>query len=368
MASVTLQQVVKHYGDLPALKGLSLDVHEAEFFVIMGPSGAGKTTTLKVIAGIEPITSGSVLLDGADVTGLSPRDRDTAMAFESFSLYPHKTVFENIAFPLRAPRSRLREDQVRERVDAVAALLRIEQVLQRQPDQLSGGQRQRVALARAVVREPHVFLMDEPLSHLDARIRYRMRGELRRLADAVGVTSIYVTHDYVEALGLAERVAVLDHGELLQVDTPRTVFDRPASARVAQLIGQPEINLIEGGLVGSTFVSQDGALSIPLPPPAPGPPACPAGGKLLVGIRPHHVRLAAAPDANGNRGQVVSIEDHITKYLAMVRVGDSLLRVISASELKAQAGDVLRVQVAPHQCLVFDPTTHTLLGTLGGSA
>jgi multiple sugar transport system ATP-binding protein len=373
VARIRLKNLEKIYGQVRAVVDLSLDISDREFLVIIGPSGAGKTSTLKMIAGVEPVSGGAILIDDTNVTDLSPKDRDVAMAFESFSLYPHKNVFENIAFPLRAPGNHLEDEEIRERVLRVAQLLQIEPLLERRADQLSGGQRQRVALGRAVVREPKAFLMDEPLSHLDARIRHRMRGELRRLADTINVTSVYVTHDYVEALGLGDRVAVIDRGHLLQVGPARTIFDRPATSTVARLIGQPEINLFEGVVGhgdsdghtnGLTFRTTDGCFSIRVPESTQGGARL-NDRKVIVGIRPQHIQLSESQSRHReNQARLLGIEDHITKYLITLALGDSVVRVATSHRIGARAGDQITVQTAPDRCLVFDAATHETLGTL----
>lgn len=368
MATIDLKNVVKDFDGTRAVDDVTLTVGEGEFLVILGPSGAGKTTTLKLVAGVEKVTSGSIVLDGREITKMSPRERDVAMAFESFSLYPHKNVFENIAFPLRAPGRKFSDAEIKERVEQVAELLAIPHLLDRMADQLSGGQKQRVALGRAVVREPKAFLMDEPLTHLDTRIRYRMRAELRRLAETIGVTSVYVTHDYVEALGLADRVVVLDRGRILQVGPPSEIFNDPATTRVASLVGQPSINLLPGEIVRSdgagdlSFVSRGGTLTVPLGSEVPS--GLTPGEEMLVGIRPQHVDVFSA---NGNStAEVIAVEDQIVRAVLRVGNGDEELRVALHESVALVAGDKVGVRVDPAACLVFDPETKEIRGTLEG--
>ena len=243
-AEITVKELTKRYPNgFEAVKQLSLEIAEAELLVLVGPSGCGKTTALRMIAGLEDITSGDLFIGGRRMNDVPEKDRDIAMVFQNYALYPHMTVAQNIGFSLKLARTPKRE--LRERVRETARLLAIEQLLDRRPKQLSGGQRQRVAMGRAVIREPQVFLMDEPLSNLDAQLRVHMRGEIEALQKRLGVTTIYVTHDQVEAMTMGDRVAVLRDGELQQVDTPTQIYDRPANLFVAGFIGSPQMNLAQ---------------------------------------------------------------------------------------------------------------------------
>ncbi len=244
MATVEARDIRKSFGTVRAVDGVDLSTKEGEFLVLLGSSGCGKTTLLRMIAGLEKPTSGDVLIGGQVVNDLPPRARKIAMVFQSYALYPHMTVFKNIAFPLKA--QGMRTDAVRQRVEWAAALFGIELLLHRKPRQLSGGERQRVALARAVVREPAVFLLDEPLSNLDAKLRASARDELQQFQRRIGTTTIYVTHDQVEAMGLGDRIAVMQHGKVRQIGTPMEVYDEPADTFVAAFLGSPPMNLIEG--------------------------------------------------------------------------------------------------------------------------
>jgi len=244
MSSVRLDSVSKTFGATAAVDTLSLTIADGEFFVILGPSGAGKTTTLRLVAGLETPDGGAIHLDGENVTHAHPAERDVAFVFQQYSLYPHLTVFDNIAFPLRSPKRRIAEVDIRQRVEQVAAVLHIESKLARKATALSGGEMQRVAIGRALVRQPRVFLMDEPLSSLDAKLREELRIELKRLQRDLGATVIYVTHDQVEATTLADRIGILEGGRLLQVDTPQQIYDEPQSLQVAQRLGSPHINLL----------------------------------------------------------------------------------------------------------------------------
>jgi multiple sugar transport system ATP-binding protein len=244
MASISLQGITKRFGDVTAVDAMQLDIADGEFFVLLGPSGAGKTTTLRLIAGLEAPQSGRLRMNGEDVTTAPPAQRDCAFVFQQYSLYPHMSVYDNIAFPLRAPLRRIDEAEVRRRVLQVAGLLHIESKLQRKPTALSGGEMQRVAIGRALVRQPRVYLMDEPLSSLDAGLREELRVELKRLQRSSGATVVYVTHDQVEATTLADRIAILEHGRIRQVGTPQQIYEQPQSLDVAQRLGSPAVNVL----------------------------------------------------------------------------------------------------------------------------
>jgi multiple sugar transport system ATP-binding protein len=245
MAELVLQNLTKDYGKLRAANNISLKVEDGEFIVILGPSGAGKTTTLKLIAGVETPTSGMVYIGGKLMNAVEPHKRNVAMAFESYALYPHYTVRDNMAFPLKAPGRRFSQAEISQRVTDVAEMLNIQGLLDRLPKNLSNGQRQRVALGRAMVREPEVLLLDEPISHLDAKLRHRMRTEFKALESVIRFTTIYVTHDYLEALSLGDRLVVLQKGEIQQIGKPDEVFANPVNTFVAQILGHPQINLVE---------------------------------------------------------------------------------------------------------------------------
>ncbi|CDY76329.1 Dihydroxyacetone ABC transport system, ATP-binding protein [Caballeronia glathei] len=260
MAEIELRNVSKRFGAIVAVDDLSLDVKDGEFVVVLGPSGAGKTTTLRLIAGLEGPDSGDVLIDGEIATRVHPSERDVAFIFQQYSLYPHLSVFDNLAFPLRSPRRRQSEAHVRARVEAVAAMLHMEAKLANMATHLSGGEMQRVAIGRALVREPRVFLMDEPLSSLDAKLREELRVELKRLHRTIGATIVYVTHDQVEATTLADRIAILEHGRLVQIGTPREVYGNPACLSAARRLGSPPINLLPPAFFDASAVPADTAV------------------------------------------------------------------------------------------------------------
>jgi multiple sugar transport system ATP-binding protein len=284
---VRVENVTKVFeGGVKAVDDVSLEIADGEFMVLVGPSGCGKTTLLRMIAGLEQVSSGRVILGNDDVTDRSPRERDMAMVFQNYALYPHMTVGENLGFALKL--RKISKAERARRVGDVAAKLGLEELLDRKPGELSGGQRQRVAMGRAMVREPKAFLMDEPLSNLDAKLRVSMRGELARLHDRLRVTTIYVTHDQIEAMTLGQRVAVLRDGVLQQVDTPQTLFRRPANLFVAAFIGSPSMNLVEADVGNGVVRFADHEL--------PLPPGSDVSGHLIVGVRPTDFSDAASAD------------------------------------------------------------------------
>lgn len=293
MASVTLNAIDKRFGDLHIIKNVSVEIRDGEFCVLVGPSGSGKSTLLRIIAGLEEVTGGAVRIGAHDVTQLHPKDRDIAMVFQSYALYPQLTVRENMGFSLKlAKRPKAEIDRV---VNEIASSLALDKLLDRYPRQLSGGQRQRVAMGRAIVRKPSVFLFDEPLSNLDAALRHRVRGEIREMYERMRTTCVYVTHDQVEAMTLADRIVVLRDGSVEQVGTPAELYDRPANRFVAQFIGSPAINFFEGVAQvrgeRTTIRCADG-YEVPL---ASRPPVK-DGQEVVCGVRPEHIRVGAAQD------------------------------------------------------------------------
>lgn len=248
MSELTLKNITKTFGTITALNDVSFTVKDNEFFVLLGPTGAGKSTTLRIVCGLEKPDSGHVLLDGEICDEIAPADRDVAIVFQQYSLYPTMTVYENMAFPLKAPSRKVSKEQIKIKIESVAEKLRITHLLDRKTAQLSGGEMQRVSIGRAIVRRPRVFLMDEPLSNLDAKLREALRAELKHLQKEEGVTTLYVTHDQIEALTMADRIGVLNRGKLVQVGTPEDIYDRPANTYVAKLVGSPRINLLPGKL------------------------------------------------------------------------------------------------------------------------
>jgi multiple sugar transport system ATP-binding protein len=290
MAQVSLRNVVKRFDDTVAVRGIDLDISDKEFVVLVGPSGCGKSTTLRMIAGLEDITDGEIKVDGEVVNDVPPKDRDMAMVFQNYALYPHMTVFENMSFGLRL--KRFPKDEIKRRVNEAARILDLAELLDRKPRQLSGGQRQRVAMGRAIVRNPKVFLFDEPLSNLDAKLRVQMRTEIKRVHQKVKTTTIYVTHDQVEAMTLADRVVVMNGGTIEQVGTPHELYHRPRTRFVAGFIGSPAMNFIPCRLQGNgggLVARLSDALSLPVPADRTDRYRGAVGMDMIFGLRPEHI-------------------------------------------------------------------------------
>jgi multiple sugar transport system ATP-binding protein len=296
MAEVNLRKVIKRYDEVEAVRGIDLDIADHEFVVLVGPSGCGKSTTLRMIAGLEDITGGDILIGGDVVNDVPPKDRDIAMVFQNYALYPHMTVAENMSFGLRL--KRYPKAEIKARVDEAARMLDIVELIDRKPKQLSGGQRQRVAMGRAIVRNPKVFLFDEPLSNLDAKLRVQMRIEIKKVHQKVRTTTVYVTHDQVEAMTLADRVVVMNHGRIEQIGTPTELYHSPATRFVASFIGSPAMNFIPCQLEdagGKPQIRLSDKLAFPLPAArASRYQKIPRTDKLLLGIRPEHITEASA--------------------------------------------------------------------------
>jgi multiple sugar transport system ATP-binding protein len=290
--SISLRNLEKSFGDAVVVDNLSIEINDGELVVLLGPSGCGKTTTLRVIAGLEQATSGEILIDGQRVNDLPPQRRDVAMVFQSYALYPHMTVAENIAYPLRV--RKLAAQEIKKQVQQTAALLEMESLLARRPRELSGGERQRVALARAIVRHPKAFLMDEPLSNLDAKLRLQMRGELKHLQQNLGTTTVYVTHDQAEAMTLGHRVAVMNKGRLQQFDTPLQIYNRPANRFVAEFVGSPSMNLIAGTIDASASRFEGSGVSLQLARSEADRIKLGQSQQCIFGIRPEDVQVSTA--------------------------------------------------------------------------
>ena len=364
MATLILDRITKRYGAVPAVDGVDLTVADGELLAVVGPSGCGKTTVLRAIAGLESIDEGSIHIGDRDVTGVDAGDRNVAMVFQNHALFPHLTVAENIGFGLRARRTPTAE--VNRTVAEAAAVVGCADLLERRPDQISGGERQRVALARGLVRRPDVFLLDEPLSNLDAQLRMQMRRELRRLHQEVGGTMVYVTHDQVEALTLGDRVAVLSGGTLQQVGSPDEVYRRPANRFVATFIGSPAMNVLGAEFDGD--ILRAGPVTVPVPP---GTDRGRLGGaRLELGVRPEHLSLVdpgsgsdAGPDGASGRfdAEVLSVEVAGNEAFVQVRSGDAELTVRGDGETRPAPGDRVTVAVTADRIHLFDAATGTAL-------
>ena len=351
MADVELRGVAKSYdGKTRVIHGIDLDIRHGEFVVFVGPSGCGKSTLLRMIAGLEPISGGEVRIAGQRVNELPPRQRDIAMVFQDYALYPHKTLYENMAFGLRLRGTPAAE--IDRRVMDAAQLLRIDHMLQRRPAALSGGQRQRVAIGRAIVREPKVFLFDEPLSNLDAQLRNQMRSEIKRLHQRLGATIIYVTHDQVEAMTLADRIAVLSAGALMQYDTPDAVYNRPAALFVAGFTGAPPMNLADCTLLADGSADLGGT-QVGLPAVLSARAANVAG--LKFGVRPENIVLTA-PDGSAQRvsAQVQLLEPLGSETLVTLRIGSAEMVARCPASFRQPPGALLDVFLQPQHLHLFD--------------
>jgi multiple sugar transport system ATP-binding protein len=360
MAGVSYRGVEKRFDpQVLALRSLDLDVPDGAFLVLLGPSGCGKTTALRILAGLELPTAGEVHIGDRDVTRMQPRDRDVAMVFQSYALYPHMTVAENVGYPLRI--RGLGKAERRAQVLAVAESLEIAHLLERRPKNLSGGQRQRVALARAIVREPSVFLMDEPLSNLDAKLRTTMRGEIKRLQTRLATTTLYVTHDQAEAMTMADLVAVMRDGELQQLGSPDAIYDRPANRFVAAFVGSPPMNVLEGELEPDRQSLVVGGSRLALP--AAIYRACAAGSASVLGVRPEDLTVVAADagDDSSLRGEIYVVEPMGNETLVDVRIGEQRLMVRAPRSFSAAIGSPIGVRVSPESACFFRADGETAL-------
>jgi sn-glycerol 3-phosphate transport system ATP-binding protein len=344
MATVTLDGVRKSYGAREVVHGVSCAVADGELVVVVGPSGCGKSTLLRMVAGLEAFSAGTVAIDGRVIDGVEPKDRDIAMVFQNYALYPHMSVYNNMAYGLRMDRA-----LIRTRVERAAAILQIEGLLERKPRQLSGGQRQRVAMGRAIVRDPKVFLFDEPLSNLDAQLRVQMRVELKRLQQELGTTSIYVTHDQLEAMTLADRLVVMNAGTVDQIGPPLDLYERPATVFVAGFIGSPAMNLVAGRLdflgvaIGDLILAPGGQA---------GEPAGEPGRPVTVGLRPEHLKFAA----DGPIPLRTELLERLgADTIVHGRLADGTRLVArAAGTLTLRLGDTVRLSVAPGHIHLFD--------------
>jgi multiple sugar transport system ATP-binding protein len=330
VATVSIRAARKSFGSLEVLHGVSVEIEDAEFVVLVGPSGCGKSTLLRMIAGLENITAGEIAIGGRVVNTVAPKDRDIAMVFQNYALYPHMTVRDNMGFSMKlagAPK-----DLMEQEVQKAAAILGLGELLHRYPRQLSGGQRQRVAMGRAIVRHPQVFLFDEPLSNLDAKLRVQMRSEIKELHQRLKVTTVYVTHDQIEAMTMADKIVVMNHGNIEQAGPPLELYDRPANLFVAGFIGSPAMNLLRGSPGQGGFVTEGGAL-LPMPTSA-------NGAATIYGIRPEHMRLA--PEG-GIAATVQLVEPTGSETQVWARVGDTTLSCAFRERIAARPGDEIRI-------------------------
>ena len=345
MVGVSLRHVYKKYGELTVVDDVNLEVADEEFLVLLGPSGCGKTTTMRIVAGLETATSGDVMIGGRRVNDLLPRHRDVAMVFQSYALYPHMTVFENLGYPLRI--RKVPAAEMRKQVVDAARRVNIEELLDRLPKPLSGGQRQRVALGRALIRRPNLFLMDEPLSNLDAKLRVQMRGELKHLQHALKTTTIYVTHDQIEAMTLATRVAVMNKGVMQQLATPKEIYDNPANLFVAGFIGSPSMNFLKGDVASGVFAGKGARIT---------------GLRLrdtsdaTLGVRPEDLSVCGEPDGQIG-GEVFSLELTGDSSLLTLQVDGTHVMARVDKDVSAEIGAKVGLKANPARCFLFDTRT-----------
>ncbi len=348
MAGIELQNVSKRWGKFTGVDKFNLSIADQEFLVLLGPSGCGKTTTMRMIAGLEDATDGDILIGGRRVNDLDPKDRDIAMVFQSYALYPNMSVYENIRFPLKIRKVPQAEHDAR--VRRASAMVELDDFLDRKPAELSGGQRQRVALARAIVRQPSVFLMDEPPSNLDAKLRVSTRAQIKNLSHELKVTTIYVTHDQIEAMTLADRVVVMRHGLIQQVGTPTEIYDRPANTFVASFIGSPAMNLMSGRLTNGTFEGEHARIT-----GLAGP-----DGPVTLGFRAEDAALAQAPAEIA--APVYTMELLGDATMVTVRAGGALVAVKAPKDYRVQIGAGVGIRIPAAICHLFDEKTGERLG------
>ncbi|WP_171180498.1 ABC transporter ATP-binding protein [Ruegeria sp. HKCCD8929] len=340
MAEIQLRNVGKRWGAFVGVDNFDLTIADKEFLVLLGPSGCGKTTTMRMIAGLEDASEGDILVDGKRVNDLEPKDRDVAMVFQSYALYPNLNVYENIRFPLkvRGVDPATHDEKVRR----ASAMVELDDFLHRKPSELSGGQRQRVALARAVVRQPNVFLMDEPLSNLDAKLRVSTRAQIKNLSHELAVTTIYVTHDQIEAMTLADRVVIMKKGVVQQVGTPVDIYDRPANAFVASFIGSPAMNLIDGQISGGTFTADYTSISGLSAP----------DGKVTLGFRAEDAQVV---ESGGQiTGPIYTLELLGDATMVSVRIGGALVQVKADKNFRAEIDDTVSISIPSEHCHLFE--------------
>ena len=353
MATVTFDDVNKVYGDFHAVKDLNLEIGDAEFMVLVGPSGCGKTTSLRMIAGLEEISSGTLRIGDRVVNDVAPKDRDIAMVFQSYALYPHMSVRDNLAFGLKL--RKVPKADIERRVNEAAETIQLQKLLDRKPKELSGGQRQRVALGRAIVREPAVFLMDEPLSNLDAKLRVQTRAEIARLHQRLQTTVVYVTHDQVEAMTMGSRIAVMSEGLLMQVGTPQQLYDHPANRFVAGFIGSPAMNFVDVEVTDGQLKGP-GDWSIPVPPRARE--QLTAGQRVVAGFRPEHLEIGEVDSEHGSfRARADVVEYLGNEELLHISAADQDVVAIVDSDHRVRPNDIVNLVIPLEKVHLFDPET-----------
>ncbi|MFQ5834402.1 MAG: ABC transporter ATP-binding protein [bacterium] len=359
MANVRLRNITKRFGDLEAVKNLNLQVKDRSFVVLLGPSGCGKTTTLRCVAGLESPEEGEIYFDDELVNDLSPADRNVAFVFQFYALYPHLTVWENVAFPLRA--ERLPKAELNQRVEKILKLLRIESLRDHKSRRLTSGQAQRVALGRAIIRRPKVFLLDEPLSNLEAKFREQMRSELKRLQTSIGATTLYVTHDQTEAMSMADKIAVMDLGVVQQIGSPREIYSHPANLFVANFIGSPGMNFLEcrlneGGRV--TLKENSGSFNLELPKDSLAMVREKASSKdLIVGIRPEDISFCNKSDPHALKAEVYVFEPLGSENIINLKIGETIIKARTPPSLVLRAEEEVWMRFKEKKIHIFDKNT-----------
>ncbi len=369
MARVLIQNVWKRYGKVEAVKNLNLECRDKEFFCLLGPSGCGKSSTLRMIAGLEEISEGEIYIGDALVNKVEPKDRDIAMVFESYALYPHKTVFANMAFPLRARSGQYSTEQIKDRVQKAAAILEITELLDRFPRQLSGGQKQRVAIGRAIVREPQVFLMDEPISHLDAKLRTHMRGELKHLQKSLEATMVYVTHDQLEAMSMADNIAIMNKGVLQQQGTPHQIFNTPVNMFVAGFVGDPPMNFIDCRLTveGDKWQLVNSFFNIPVPPEmkqklSGNGHSFSGSTEVILGVRPENFTITKERRGEESFQTAVRVTEPLGEDMIVdVIIENTKAKLKTSVDIDVKMGDKIWLQIQSKKMHLFEKKTEKAL-------
>ncbi len=349
MASVTIDNVIKRYGAAQVMHGVSVDIEDGEFVVLVGPSGCGKSTLLRMLAGLEEISDGTISIGDRVVNDVLPKERDIAMVFQSYALYPHKTVYENISFPLKM--AKRPKEEIEEKVTRAAEILDLTKYIKRYPKELSGGQRQRVAMGRAIVRDPQVFLFDEPLSNLDAKLRVTMRIEIKELHQRLGTTIVYVTHDQIEAMTMADKIVVMRDGRVEQIGSPLDLYDHPVNTFVAGFIGSPSMNFVHGKIAskdGAKVFLSDSGLTLPLPETS-----AQDGQSVTFGVRPEHIQIGDG----GVKMEVVVVEPTGSETQIFARSGRDLIDALVKDRINARPGSRLGFLINPADVHLFDRET-----------
>jgi multiple sugar transport system ATP-binding protein len=356
LADVKIKNLTKKFRSVTAVKNMDLEINSGEFFVLLGPTGAGKTTTLRCVAGLEKQNEGDVYIDGNNVNNIAPANRDVAFVFQYYSLYPHYTVRENLEFPLKPKMRRMPQDEIDRRVAQTSKILRIDHLLERKSDNLSGGEMQRVTIGRAIVRKPKVFLMDEPLSNLDAKLREELRAELKRLQIDLGATLFFVTHDQVEAMTMADRIAVLNKGKVMQLGPPFDIYNHPKNTFVSSFVGSPSINFFKGVIEGNRLIIIQGRFEFTLDSKILDKIGG-FSGKIRIGVRPEDITLSAEEKPSGQQGIVYNIENMGMEKIVTVKVEEYVFKVICKVDFESKINNRIYVGFNQNKIHFFDHET-----------